>query len=129
VGDGIVQFAGDKGQYGRLVIIKHTNNWKTCYGHLSRIDKRIKRGKKILQGQEIGRVGSTGLATGPHLHYELRINDKPANPLSIKMPRGASIPDHLLAAFKTFRHQMDAHIASISPPHVAHAAKEKNKKI
>jgi murein DD-endopeptidase MepM/ murein hydrolase activator NlpD len=128
VGDGIVQFAGDKGQYGKLVIIKHTNSWKTYYGHLSRIDKRIKRGKKILQGQEIGSVGSTGLATGPHLHYELKISDNPVNPLLLKMPRGESIPDHLLGAFKTFRHQMDAHIASISPPHVAHAAKEKNKK-
>ncbi|HZV47655.1 MAG TPA: peptidoglycan DD-metalloendopeptidase family protein [Thermodesulfovibrionales bacterium] len=129
VGEGTVQFAGYKGQYGKLVIIKHTNGWRTYYGHLSKIANGIRTGKKIHQEQVIGRVGSTGLATGPHLHYELRINNKPVNPLSMKMPRGKSIPDNLLAVFRTFKNQMDAQFASIPLPNLAHAGEEKNKKI
>src|SRR4030042_2525714 len=98
IGDGKVIFAGYKGQYGKLVIIKHPNGYKTYYGHLSRIGKDIKGGKKIQQGQVIGYVGSTGLATGPHLHYGMRINNRPVNPLSIKIPRGKSVPEILMAA-------------------------------
>ncbi|MDA8337834.1 MAG: peptidoglycan DD-metalloendopeptidase family protein, partial [Nitrospiraceae bacterium] len=71
IGDGTVVFAGKKGQYGNLVIIKHPNGYKTYYGHLSRFGG-IKSGTKVRQGQIIGYVGSTGLATGPHLHYEMR---------------------------------------------------------
>jgi murein DD-endopeptidase MepM/ murein hydrolase activator NlpD len=129
VGEGTIQFAGYKGQYGKLVIIKHTNGWKTYYGHLSQISKSIRRGKKIHQGQVVGRVGSTGLATGPHLHYELRINNKPLNPLSVKMPRGKPIPENLLAEFRTFKSQMDAQFASIPLPYLVHASEDKNKKI
>jgi len=129
VGEGIVQFAGYKGQYGKLVIIKHTNGWKTYYGHLSTVAKSIKRGKRILQGQVIGRVGSTGLATGPHLHYELRNSNNPVNPLSVKMSRGKAIPENLFIEFKAFKNQMDAQFASIPPPYVAHAGREQNKKI
>jgi murein DD-endopeptidase MepM/ murein hydrolase activator NlpD len=129
VGEGTVQFAGYKRQYGKLVIIKHANGWRTYYGHLSTIAKSIRRGKKIHQGQVIGRVGSTGLATGPHLHYELRIRNKPVNPLSVKMPRGKAIPEKHLAEFRAFRNQMDAQFASIVVPYLAHAGKEKNKKI
>lgn len=128
VGDGVVHYAGYKGQYGKLVIIKHTNGWKTYYGHLSRIEKRISRGKKIRQGQILGRVGSTGLATGPHLHYELRISDKPVNPLSIKIPRGKAIPEELLGTFKAFKDQMDAHFISL-PPYVVQAVKVLNENI
>jgi murein DD-endopeptidase MepM/ murein hydrolase activator NlpD len=129
VGEGVVEFAGYKGQYGKLVIIKHANGWRTYYGHMSNITKSIRRGEKIHQGQVIGRVGSTGLATGPHLHYELRIKNRPANPLAVKMPRGESIPENLLVEFKTFKNQMDTQFASIRPRYVAHAGKEKNKKI
>jgi murein DD-endopeptidase MepM/ murein hydrolase activator NlpD len=129
VGEGVVEYAGYRGQYGKLVIIKHANGWRTYYGHMSNITKSMRRGKQIHQGQVIGRVGSTGLATGPHLHYELRINNRPVNPLSVKMPRGESIPANLLAEFKTFRNQMDAQFASIHPRYAAHASREKNKKI
>lgn len=129
VGEGTVQFAGYKGQYGKIVIVKHTNGWQTYYGHLSKIAKNIRRGKRIHQGQVIGRVGSTGLATGPHLHYELRINSKPVNPLSVKIPRGNSIPGDLLAEFRIFKNQMDAQFAAITLPYLADAGKEKSKKI
>jgi len=113
VGSGTVIFSGHKGQYGNLVIIRHPNNWKTYYGHLSRIAKGVKKGGKIMQGQVIGFVGSTGLATGPHLHYELRIGNKPTNPLTVKMPPGKSVPDTLIGEFMAFRNQMDLRIASI----------------
>ena len=108
IGDGKVIYAGWKGAYGNLVIIRHPNGWKTYYGHLSRISLKVKKGRSVEQGQIIGNVGSTGLATGPHLHYEFRINDKPVNPLSVKIPEGWPIPAKELAAFKTFRDQMDS---------------------
>ena len=75
-GDGTVVFAGRKGQYGNLVILRHGNGYKTYYGHLSRIAGGIRPGKKVQQGDLIAYVGMTGLATGPHLHYEMRINDR-----------------------------------------------------
>jgi len=107
VGDGKVIYAGRKGAYGNLIIIRHPNGWETYYGHLSRIAPQVKKGKSVGQGQIIGNVGSTGLATGPHLHYEFRINDQPINPLSVKIPKGWPIPAQELAAFKTFRDRMD----------------------
>ena len=129
IGEGMIEFAGHRGQYGKLVIIKHTNGWRTYYGHLLRIMKGVRKGAKIHQGQVIGRVGSTGLATGPHLHYELRINNKPVNPLSVKMPRGEPIPENLLVAFKTFRNQMDAQFASAHLQYVVDAGKVKNERM
>jgi murein DD-endopeptidase MepM/ murein hydrolase activator NlpD len=107
VGDGRVLFAGWKGGYGQIVIIRHPNGWKTYYGHLSRISRQIKRGVRVRQGELIGNVGTTGLSTGPHLHYEIRINNKPVNPLRIKIPEGWPLPETELAAFRAFRDQMD----------------------
>jgi murein DD-endopeptidase MepM/ murein hydrolase activator NlpD len=113
VGSGTVIFSGHKGQYGNLVIIRHPNNWKTYYGHLSKIAKYVKKGGKVVQGEVIGFVGATGLATGPHLHYELRIGNKPKNPMTVKMPPGRSVPETLIAEFMAFKNQMDLRIASI----------------
>lgn len=129
VGDGTILFAGFKGQYGKLVIVRHKNNWKTYYGHLSRIGKDVKGGKKIQQGQVIGYVGSTGLATGPHLHYEMMINNRPVNPLKVKIPQGRSIPKTVLAEFRNFKNQMDNRLATIAPPYYAKAGKNRDNKI
>jgi murein DD-endopeptidase MepM/ murein hydrolase activator NlpD len=126
VSKGTVIFAGRKGQYGNLVIVKHRNGWKTYYGHLLRIGKGIKKGRKLEQGWIIGYVGATGLATGPHLHYEMRVNNKPVNPLVVKLPRGESIPKTLIAEFRNFRNQMDTRLASISLPVFAFAGKGAN---
>ncbi|MEW6417665.1 MAG: peptidoglycan DD-metalloendopeptidase family protein [Nitrospirota bacterium] len=126
VGDGKVMFAGYKGQYGRLVIIKHPNGYKTYYGHLSKIKKGMKSGVKVEQGQVIGYVGATGLATGPHLHYEIRVNNKPVNPFAVKLPRGNSIPKTLLAEFIKMRDKMTQRFASILIPASTHL--EENKK-
>ncbi len=111
-GDGKVIFAGNKGQYGKLVIVKHRNGYNTYYGHLSRIAKGIRTGRHAEQGQIIGYVGSTGLATGPHLHYEMRIKGKPVNPLSIKIPRGKSIPEKMMADFIQLKNDMNTQFAS-----------------
>lgn len=128
VSTGTVNFSGYKGQYGKLVIIRHANGWKTYYGHLSRISKGIKRGLKVEQGQVIGYVGATGLATGPHLHYEIKINNKSVNPLSVKFPRGKSVPNALMAEFRQFKNGMDMRLASISSSAIF-AFSDKNSKI
>lgn len=129
VGDGTINFAGYKGQYGKLVVIRHSNGWKTYYGHLSRINRGIKRGLKVEQGQIIGYVGATGLATGPHLHYEIRIGNKSVNPLAVKLPRGKSIPKILMAEFRQLREKMDAQLGSITPRAFASTPKIKDNNI
>jgi murein DD-endopeptidase MepM/ murein hydrolase activator NlpD len=126
VGDGKVIFAGYKGQYGNLVIIKHPNGYKTYYGHLSKIRKGIKRGLEVEQGQVVGYVGATGLATGPHLHYEMRVNNKPVNPFAVKLPRGNSVPKTLMAEFIKMRDKMTQRFAFIRIPASPHL--EDNKK-
>ena len=78
--DGVVTFAGRMGGYGKLVVIRHRNGYSTRYGHLSRISSRVRRGRHIAQGQQIGSVGSTGRSTGPHLHFEVRKNGRALNP-------------------------------------------------
>jgi murein DD-endopeptidase MepM/ murein hydrolase activator NlpD len=81
VGDGVVETAGTQGGYGNVVFVRHRNNHVTVYAHLSRI--HVKRGQRVEQGQTLGAVGATGWATGPHLHYEFRINGRHQNPLAI----------------------------------------------
>jgi murein DD-endopeptidase MepM/ murein hydrolase activator NlpD len=126
VGDGTVLFAGYKGQNGNMVIIKHFNGYRTYYGHLSKFKKGIKKGVKVKQGQIIGYVGATGLATGPHLDYRIKINNKFVNPLTLNLPRGKSIPKNLMAEFRNFKNEMDTRLASITPPAFALSVKDKN---
>jgi len=115
IGDGSVTFAGYKGQDGNQVIIKHPNGYTTYYGHLSRFGKGTKKGVKVKQGQIIGYVGATGLATGPHLDYRIKVNNRFVNPLTLKLPRGKPIPGKLMAEFEIFRDVMDNRLASITP--------------
>lgn len=81
VGDGVVEFAGVQGGFGNVVFVRHRNNHVTVYAHLSRIT--VRRGQRVEQGQNIGAVGATGWATGPHLHFEFRVNGQHQNPLTI----------------------------------------------
>lgn len=90
-GGGRVAFAGWKNGYGNFIEIRHNNNYSTGYGHLSRIAKGIRTGRKVSQGDLIGYVGSTGISTGPHLHYEVKIGGRLINPLSVKAVADVSI--------------------------------------
>lgn len=118
VGDGTVSFSGYKGDYGKLVTIRHSNGYKTYYGHLSRAGKGIARGAKVVQGDIIGYVGSTGLATGPHLHYEMRVNEIPLNPLRVRVQSGKPIPASLMVEFEEARSKIAAKFASITHSNV-----------
>ncbi len=89
--DGVVEIAGRQGGYGNVVVLRHQSKYTTWYGHLSGIGKGLRKGKRVAQGELIGYVGATGLATGPHLHYEFRINDVHQNPLRVAMPAAPPI--------------------------------------
>lgn len=99
-GDGVVEFAGrDHRGYGNLVVLRHQSRYTTWYGHLSGFAKGTRRGSRVAQGETIGYVGSTGLATGPHLHYEFRINGVHQNPLRVVVPAAPPISAEHKAAF------------------------------
>jgi len=99
-GDGKIVLAGRKGGYGKAIFIQHGGRYKTVYGHLNGYAKGIRVGKKVKQGQIIGYVGSTGLATGPHLHYEFRVNGAHRNPLTVKLPEAKPVHPSYLPHFK-----------------------------
>lgn len=92
-GDGKVIFAGRKGGYGNVVILKHGSQYSTLYAHLKNYARGIRNGARVEQGQTIAYVGASGLATGPHLHYEFRVNGVHRNPLTVSLPEAGSIPD------------------------------------
>jgi murein DD-endopeptidase MepM/ murein hydrolase activator NlpD len=117
--DGKVIFAGQKGQYGRLVVIRHRNGYQTSYGHLSRI--KVKNGANVAQGQVIAYVGSSGMSTGPHLHFELRKNHSPVNPRKADIPRGQPIPKEWMSEFTSHRDRMDQQMVSLRPSDMAKA--------
>lgn len=98
--DGIVSHAGTNGGYGKEIVLRHGEKYSTAYGHLSRFASGITVGKRIQQGQIIGYVGMTGLATGPHLHYEFRINGVHHNPLTVALPKAMGISREEMGDFK-----------------------------
>jgi murein DD-endopeptidase MepM/ murein hydrolase activator NlpD len=110
--DGTVVSTGYQGAYGKLVVIAHRNGYKTYYGHLSRIRNNLRRGSQVKQSDVIGYVGSTGLATGPHLHYEIRQGGSHVNPLRFKVDAGKAIPQTLMSEFQKVTGIMDKTFAS-----------------
>jgi len=111
-GDGKVIFVGRKGGYGNAIVLQHGARYSTLYGHLSHFARGLHRGKHVHQGQVIGYVGMTGLATGPHLHYEFRIDGVHRNPLKVKFPDAAPIAarykQDFIIASRRFLAQLDA---------------------
>lgn len=91
-GDGKVIYKGKKGGYGKTIVLKHGSRYTTLYAHLNNYNRKIRSGSRVKQGQIIGYVGSTGLASGPHLHYEFRVNGVHRNPLTVKFPSTQPIP-------------------------------------
>ena len=106
-GDGVVEKIGRSSGYGNLIILRHTNGYETYYAHQSKFAKGIGVGTRVRQGQVIGYVGSTGRSTGPHLHYEIRINGKPVDPLRIRLPQGRVLEGDYLTAFESERQRID----------------------
>lgn len=99
IADAKVSFVGKQGGYGNLIVLNHQSPYSTAYGHLSRFGKGIKRGDNVSQGQIIGYVGATGLASGPHLHYEFRVNGAQRNPLAMKLPTAYPLEGRYKAQF------------------------------
>ncbi len=100
-GDGVVIFAGVKNGCGNEILIRHANNYQTRYCHMQKFYKGIKKGKKVIQGETIGYVGSTGLATGPHLHYEFMIGDKHTDPVKVKLPSANPVNRNQIEDFRS----------------------------
>ena len=106
-GSGTVEFAGWFDIYGNCIILRHSNGYKTLYGHMNAYAKGIRKGARITQGQIIGYIGSTGMSTGPHLHYEVIFNDKKINPASIKAPPERNLSEAELGRFNIRKEQID----------------------
>ena len=99
-GNGVIEMVGVNGGYGKYIRIRHNNEYKTAYAHLSSYRKGISKGIRVNQGEVIGYVGSTGRSTGPHLHYEIIYQNKKVNPLKLKLPSGKILKGDELARFK-----------------------------
>ena len=121
-GDGKVEAAGWEGNYGRYVRLRHNRELKTAYAHMTRIAKGVRRGKRVRQGQVIGYVGSTGLSTGPHLHYEVLVKGRRKNPMSVKLPTGRQLKGKELAGFEASLAKLETSIATARPPDTVVAA-------
>jgi murein DD-endopeptidase MepM/ murein hydrolase activator NlpD len=111
-GDGRITFMGSKGGYGRAVVVKHGSSYETLYAHMSRFRPGLGYGSRVQQGQVIGYVGTSGLATGPHLHYEFRVNGAHRDPRKVILPRANALPrqhvDHFKASSTPLLSQLDA---------------------
>ncbi len=121
-GDGVVQMAKWNGGYGNYIKIRHNSEYSTAYGHMSRFAKGIRAGTRVKQGQVIGYVGSTGLSTGPHLHYEVVKNGRRVNPLKIKAAAGENLTGKNLKRFK-------AEVAELKQTHKTMFAKADKQKL
>lgn len=106
-GNGVVEEAHRKGGYGNYVRIRHANGYQTTYAHMSRIAPNIKQGVKVKQGQVIGYVGCTGLCSGPHLHYEVLVNNRFVDPLKIQVPHERQLTGRQLAEYQKERSRID----------------------
>ena len=109
-GNGVIEKAGWEGGYGKYIRVKHPNGYETAYGHMTAFAKGMETGKRVRQGQVIGFVGSTGLSTGAHVHYEILVNGRFVDPMRIKLPRGRSLEGPMLANFETERDRLDGMI-------------------
>ena len=111
-GSGVVQKSGWFGNYGRYVRIRHTGRYATAYAHMTRIADGVTAGARVRQGQIIGYVGSTGRSTGPHLHYEVLVNNKQVNPLTVKLPSGEGLESEELDDFANIVDSIEQEVAS-----------------
>jgi murein DD-endopeptidase MepM/ murein hydrolase activator NlpD len=118
-GNGVIDKVGWEGGYGKYIRIRHANGYETAYGHMSGFARGMEQGKKVRQGQVIGYVGSTGLSTGAHLHYEILINGRFVDPMKIRLPRGRVLEGTLLAGFDQERSRLDTLMTRATPSRYA----------
>jgi murein DD-endopeptidase MepM/ murein hydrolase activator NlpD len=118
-GNGVIDKIGLEGGYGKYIRIRHANGWETAYGHMSAFARGMEAGKRVRQGQVIGYVGSTGLSTGAHLHYEILVNGRFVDPMKVKLPRGRVLESTLLAGFDQERGRLDAMLTRAQPSRYA----------
>jgi murein DD-endopeptidase MepM/ murein hydrolase activator NlpD len=112
-GSGTVAFAGYSGEYGNLVVINHGNNYATAYAHLSRFTSGMRSGARVRQGDVVAYSGMTGLATGPHLHYEIRVRNAQVNPANVKIASGRKLEGEEMKSFSAERAHLEQLVASI----------------
>ena len=99
-GNGVIEYAGNNGGYGKYIRIRHNNDYKTAYAHMKAFKKGISKGKRVNQGDVIGYVGTTGKSTGLHLHYEILFQNKQINPMKMKLPSGKILKGNQLKRFE-----------------------------
>jgi murein DD-endopeptidase MepM/ murein hydrolase activator NlpD len=117
-GNGVVEKEGWESGYGKFILLRHNNGYETAYGHMSAYAKGLEEGKRVHQGQVIGFVGSTGLSTGSHVHFEIRVNGRFVDPMRIKLPRGRELAGAMLTSFDQERDRLDG-IMARKPARVA----------
>lgn len=118
-GDAVVDFVGQKGGYGNVIVLKHANGVSTVYGHLSRFAAGLRRGAKVAQGEIIGFVGMSGLATGPHLHYEFLLNGQHRDPMKVALPKANPIAVQNKAQFDGISQQLTAQLNLLGVSNIA----------
>jgi murein DD-endopeptidase MepM/ murein hydrolase activator NlpD len=117
--DGTVAFVGKQGGYGNVVMVDHQGRYTTVYGHLSRFASGLRKGQRVGQGEIVGYVGMTGLASGPHLHYEFKQNGIQRDPLKVALPDGKPISDAQMSAFAESTRDLFARLDMLRDTHVA----------
>lgn len=118
-GDATVSFVGRKGGYGNVIVLKHQQGISTVYGHLSRFAPGLRVGKKVSQGEIIGFVGMTGVATGPHLHYEFLLNGQHRDPMKVALPKANPIDSSKRAEFELVSQQLSAQLLLLNSSNIA----------
>jgi murein DD-endopeptidase MepM/ murein hydrolase activator NlpD len=114
-GNGIIDKVGWESGYGKYVRIRHANGYETAYGHMTAFARSTQPGARVRQGQVIGYVGSTGLSTGPHVHYEVMVNGRFVDPLRVRLPRGRVLEGNMLASFDKERERLAGIMARSNP--------------
>jgi murein DD-endopeptidase MepM/ murein hydrolase activator NlpD len=118
-GDGVVEFVGRQGGYGNVIVLRHGGGVMTTYGHLRAFATGIRKGARVGQGDVIGFVGQTGLATGPHLHYEFQVNNQHRNPLTIAFPAAQPVAPERMAAFRAAAQPLAARLDLLATTNLA----------
>lgn len=123
-GDGRIEIIGRQNAYGNMIKIKHNNTYSTVYGHMLKFQKGLSKGSFVKRGQVIGYVGQTGLASGPHCHYEFHVSNSPKNPTTINLPRGDAVSSRELARFKANTNTLLAQMQHFEKAQLASASKK-----